>query len=623
MKFGKEFASQMVPEWQEAYMDYNYLKILLKDILRFKQRNRPPATVNPQQRALTYYRCFSGLTKYNHASPASLDIENQVIHVNESVQDGVDKSYETVFLMSQDVGGEYELVYFRRLDDEFNKVNKFYKSKVDEVMNEADMRTKQLNALIAFRIEVENPQECFDCSVEMARLASDVQLQQQHYQLQLRIVHMDTIKEGDPSSRSGQFDSCDDEDDKETKPTHESVPEEKGRKKSIAAIVRPPPLEILNRVKLNHALETSRSTIKRLLKVSEDTELNFDDKAQLKRVEGKLKQAFVAFNHKLRLSKSYSFLNLLAFSKIMKKYDKIASRNTSKSYLKMVDESCLGSSDEVRFFAGCVRALILALILIMRARDILNDEGGTEYMENLFPLYSLFGFIVLHMLMFGATAYFWRKYRVNYPFIFGIKQGTELGYRQVFLLGFGLAVLALACVLANLDMEMDPETKDFKACTELLPLGLLLVSTGFNQLLLLITILLCPFNIIYRSSRYFFLVCAWHCICAPLYKVTLAEFFLADQINKSVAVIPYWSRLLQILNVMLRFAWLQTVLDLNVISLHREAMVAIVASLEIIRRGIWNIFRLENEHLNNVGKYRAFKSVPLPFNYGEDEDKDE
>lgn len=27
----------------------------------------------------------------------------------------------------------------------------------------------------------------------------------------------------------------------------------------------------------------------------------------------------------------------------------------------------------------------------------------------------------------------------------------------------------------------------------------------------------------------------------------------------------------------------------------------------------WN--RLENEHLNNVGKYRAFKSVPLPFNF--------
>lgn len=49
--------------------------------------------------------------------------------------------------------------------------------------------------------------------------------------------------------------------------------------------------------------------------------------------------------------------------------------------------------------------------------------------------------------------------------------------------------------------------------------------------------------------------------------------------------------------------------------MHRTALVAVVACLEIIRRGIWNFFRLENEHLNNVGKYRAFKSVPLPFNY--------
>ena len=34
--------------------------------------------------------------------------------------------------------------------------------------------------------------------------------------------------------------------------------------------------------------------------------------------------------------------------------------------------------------------------------------------------------------------------------------------------------------------------------------------------------------------------------------------------------------------------------------------------------------RLENEHLNNVGKYRAFKSVPLPFSYcGDEEEHDD
>ncbi|MBA0636716.1 hypothetical protein Godav_000070 [Gossypium davidsonii] len=58
---------------------------------------------------------------------------------------------------------------------------------------------------------------------------------------------------------------------------------------------------------------------------------------------------------------------------------------------------------------------------------------------------------------------------------------------------------------------------------------------------------------------------------------------------------------------------MQTVLNYNVSS-HRETLTAIVSNiLEIIRRGIWNFFRLENEHLSNVGKFRAFKSVPLLF----------
>ncbi|KAH7857419.1 hypothetical protein Vadar_012502 [Vaccinium darrowii] len=78
-----------------------------------------------------------------------------------------------------------------------------------------------------------------------------------------------------------------------------------------------------------------------------------------------------------------------------------------------------------------------------------------------------------------------------------------------------------------------------------------------------------------------------------------------------------------VLNVLLRFVWLQTVLNFSVSFLHIQTLTAIVAVIEIIRRGIWNFFRLENEHLNNVGKYRAFKSVPLPFNYDEDDSKDE
>lgn len=89
------------------------------------------------------------------------------------------------------------------------------------------------------------------------------------------------------------------------------------------------------------------------------------------------------------------------------------------------------------------------------------------------------------MLMYAANIYLWRRYRVNYSFIFGFKQGTEMDHRQVLLVSFGIAVLALISVILNLDMEMDPKTNDYKQLTELLPLNLLIVrsilfSASFN-----------------------------------------------------------------------------------------------------------------------------------------------
>ena len=39
----------------------------------------------------------------------------------------------------------------------------------------------------------------------------------------------------------------------------------------------------------------------------------------------------------------------------------------------------------------------------------------------------------------------------------------------------------------------------------------------------------------------------------------------------------------------------------------------LTAFLEILRRAVWNIFRLENEHLNNCGRFRAVQEIPLPF----------
>lgn len=160
MKFGKGFTSQMVPEWHEAYMDYNFLKAVLKDILQYRQRNPSlaPMASTPKgslKRKVSLYRAFSGLTNRYGGSPRKK--EDEVILVGSVQQESSDAHYQTLFLMPSSEGGECELLFFRRLDAEFNKVVNFYKMKVEEAMEEAEQLSKQMDILIALRLKVEKP----------------------------------------------------------------------------------------------------------------------------------------------------------------------------------------------------------------------------------------------------------------------------------------------------------------------------------------------------------------------------------------------------------------------------------------------------------------------------------
>lgn len=42
-----------------------------------------------------------------------------------------------------------------------------------------------------------------------------------------------------------------------------------------------------------------------------------------------------------------------------------------------------------------------------------------------------------------------------------------------------------------------------------------------------------------------------------------------------------------------------------------ELMITILSPLEVFRRFMWNFFRLENEHLNNCGKFRAVRDISV------------
>uniref|UniRef100_A0A674EBL5 Xenotropic and polytropic retrovirus receptor 1b n=1 Tax=Salmo trutta TaxID=8032 RepID=A0A674EBL5_SALTR len=70
-------------------------------------------------------------------------------------------------------------------------------------------------------------------------------------------------------------------------------------------------------------------------------------------------------------------------------------------------------------------------------------------------------------------------------------------------------------------------------------------------------------------------------------------------------------------DVLLRFAW-TIPLSLSTVSgipSAADILATILAPLEVFRRFVWNFFRLENEHLNNCGEFRAVRDISVaPLN---------
>lgn len=83
--------------------------------------------------------------------------------------------------------------------------------------------------------------------------------------------------------------------------------------------------------------------------------------------------------------------------------------------------------------------------------------------------------------------------------------------------------------------------------------------------------------------------------------------FLRKELALKEAVWSYY--VASVVNVLLRFSW--------VIYLAPEPDVQlqgfIVPTIEVVRRVIWNVYRVESEHTGNVDGYRVTRDVPLPY----------
>ncbi|CAN1795340.1 Phosphate transporter PHO1 homolog 1 [Linum perenne] len=295
------------------------------------------------------------------------------------------------------------------------------------------------------------------------------------------------------------------------------------------------------------------------------------NKTKLHHAEKMIRGAFIELYKGLGYLKTYRNLNMLAFIKILKKFDKVTGKQVLPIYLKVVESSYFNSSDKVvnladeveqlfikhfaeedrrkamkylkpqqrqeshsvtffiGLFTGCFIALLAGYVIMAHVTGMYKPQPSqtntTVYMETAYPVLSMFSLIFLHFFMYGCNIFMWRKTRINYSFIFELAPTKDLKYRDVFLICTTSMTVVLGIMFGHLSlMSKGYSYSHIQAIPGLLLLAFMLL-------------LVCPFNIFYQSSRYRFLCVIRNIILSPLYKVVMLDFFMADQLCSQVPML--------------------------------------------------------------------------------------
>ncbi|EDS34129.1 xenotropic and polytropic murine leukemia virus receptor xpr1 [Culex quinquefasciatus] len=84
--------------------------------------------------------------------------------------------------------------------------------------------------------------------------------------------------------------------------------------------------------------------------------------------------------------------------------------------------------------------------------------------------------------------------------------------------------------------------------------------------------------------------------------------FLREEIVYST---PFFYYFAIVEDLVLRFVWALSFALTEYRIVSGDLMTSVLAPLEVFRRFVWNFFRLENEHLNNCGKFRAVRDISI------------
>lgn len=72
-----------------------------------------------------------------------------------------------------------------------------------------------------------------------------------------------------------------------------------------------------------------------------------------------------------------------------------------------------------------------------------------------------------------------------------------------------------------------------------------------------------------------------------------------------------WYYVCIVSDFILRFGWTLNLSLTSMGAIPPDLITLVLAPLEIFRRFLWNFYRLENEHLNNCGEFRAVRDISI------------
>ncbi|GLT91724.1 hypothetical protein SLE2022_095980 [Rubroshorea leprosula] len=573
VKFSKQFEGQLVPEWKEAFVDYWQLKKDLKKIQHLLNANNTPTPPKKEHTSLAN-TLISLAGKFSIFHPKQRDHGAIHVHKKPASSASIGDVYETELLdQFEDTDAAKE--FFACLDKQLNKVNHFYKTKEKEFVDRGESLKKQMEILIELKTALKQKSGKGDSaqdSKDDGSISYTISCEE------------DSVKDrAEEEQDQLQDNSSTDEPPFSDSPRSDEMGKsmrlkrEDSRLKSISSHV----FNIQGKnLRLNIPLTTPSRTFSAvsyliwedLINQSskkcdpEGRKLHFN-KTKVHHAEKMIKGAIIELYKALGYLKTYRHLNMLAFIKILKKFDKVTGKQVLPIYHKEVESSYFNSSDKVMnladeveelfikhfadddrrkamkylrpqqhkeshaatffigLFTGCFIALLAGYIIMAHLTGMYRRrQNETVYIATVYPVLSMFGLLFLHLFMYGCNIFMWRKTRINYSFILELGPTTELKYRDVFL----ICATSMTAVVGVMFIHLSLITKyaQFQAIPSLLVLVFLLL-------------LFCPFNIFYRSSRYCFLRVIRNIILSPLYKVAMLDFVMADQLCSQVPLLRH------------------------------------------------------------------------------------